>query len=95
VRVSVFALTSLSTSDWLLSSVNAMLINFPHYPPIDLDVNEEKWNQRLGSNQEGAVYKVPEAFRIILFTNRMGNRPVARTPIVIGDHVENVRLLAP
>ncbi len=53
VRVSVFALTSLSTSDWLLSSVNALQIDFPHYPIIDLDVNEEKWNQRLGIRKKG------------------------------------------
>lgn len=40
-RVSVYALTSLSTSVWLLSSVSALLINFPHYPLLELGVNGE------------------------------------------------------
>lgn len=42
VRVSVFALTSLSTSDWLLSSVKALIADFPHYPQLGHYVNGEK-----------------------------------------------------
>jgi hypothetical protein len=34
-------------------------------------------------------------FRFIYSKRRMGNRPVARTTLVFGDYLENVRLLAP